>query len=121
MCPYDGFMVRYSNPLTGGWALKTMGANMQMLPAGFKGKAHRHTGNVVYNVAGGTGYSIIGGERCDWSEHDIFCVPAWMWHEHVNLGEEDAFLFSFNDFPVMDALGVRMSESKEDADGYQKV
>jgi len=44
-----------------------------------------------------------------------------MWHEHVNLGEEDAFLFSFNDFPVMDALGVRMSESKEDAGGYQKV
>ena len=29
--PFDGHMVRYSNPLTGGWALQTMGAHMQML------------------------------------------------------------------------------------------
>src|SRR3546814_14639109 len=78
-----------------------MGAHMQMLKPGFRGKAHRHTGNVVYNVAGGRGYSIIGGERFDWQTHDIFCVPAWMWHEHVNLdASEEAFLFSFNDFPV---------------------
>src|SRR3546814_18741310 len=61
--PFDGHMVRYSNPLTGGWALQTMGAHMQMLKPGFRGKAHRHTGNVVYNLAGGRGYSIIGGER----------------------------------------------------------
>ena len=51
---------------------------MQMLKPGFRGKAHRHTGNVVYNVAAGRGYSIIGGERFDWGTHDIFCVPAWI-------------------------------------------
>ncbi len=120
-CQHDGYMIRYSNPLTGGWALKTMGANMQMLPGSFVGKAHRHTGNVVYNVANGHGYSIIGGKRFDWSEHDIFCVPAWMWHEHVNLGGEDAFLFSFNDFPVMEALGVRLTEALTDHGGHQEV
>lgn len=120
-CGHDGYMIRYSNPLTGGWALKTMGANMQMLPDGFIGKAHRHTGNVVYNVVQGNGFSIIGGQRFDWSEHDIFCVPAWMWHEHVNLGNEDAFLFSFNDFPVMDALGVRITEALEGQGGHQEV
>ena len=120
-CPHDGYMMRYSNPMTGGWAMKTMGANMQMLPGGFRGKAHRHTGNVVYNVAQGRGYSVIGGKRFDWEEHDIFCVPAWMWHEHVNTGEEEAFLFSFNDFPVMDALGVRIVEAMEDNHGHQSV
>ena len=118
--PFDGHMVRYSNPLTGGWALQTMGAHMQMLKGGFRGKAHRHTGNVVYNVAGGRGYSIIGGERFDWATHDIFCVPAWMWHEHVNLdASEEAFLFSFNDFPVMEALGVRIEEPYSENGGHQ--
>ena len=120
-CPHDGYMMRYSNPLTGGWAMKTMGANMQMLPGGFQGTAHRHTGNVVYNVAEGRGYSVIGGQRFDWEEHDIFCVPAWMWHEHVNLSDEKVFLFSFNDFPVMDALGVRIVESMKDNQGQQPL
>jgi gentisate 1,2-dioxygenase len=111
-------MMRYSNPLTGGWALKTMGANMQMLPRGFAGKRHRHTGNVVYNVAHGEGYSIIGDTRIDWGEHDIFCVPSWMWHEHVNTGSEDAYLFSFNDFPVMEAMGVSITQAKDEASEY---
>ncbi|MBP8670824.1 MAG: cupin domain-containing protein [Sphingobium sp.] len=118
--PFDGHIMRYSNPLTGGWALQTMGAQMQMLKGGFHSHAHRHTGNVVYNVAQGHGYSIIGGQRIDWAEHDIFCVPAWVWHEHINLNaSEEAFLFSFNDFPVMEALGVRMEEAYTDNGGFQ--
>ena len=65
---------------------------------------------------------MIGGRRFDWAEHDIFCVPAWTWHEHVNLDpSEEAFLFSFNDFPVMEALGVRIEEALEDNDGHQQV
>lgn len=120
--PFDGHIMRYANPLTGGWAMQTMGAQMQMLPAGFRGRAHRHTGNVVYNVAEGQGYSIIGGQRFDWQEHDIFCVPAWQWHEHVNLEpDREAFLFSFNDFPVMEALGVMRSEALVENDGHQDV
>ncbi|MCW3836935.1 cupin domain-containing protein [Sphingomonas canadensis] len=120
--PFDGHMVRYSNPLTGGWAMQTMGANMQMLRPGLHTRAHRHTGNVVYNVAGGRGYSVIGGRRFDWQEHDIFCVPAWTWHEHVNLDPENpAYLFSFNDFPVMEALGVRIEEPFAENGGHQPV
>lgn len=120
--PFDGYIMRYSNPLTGGWALQTMGAHMQMLTPGLHTRAHRHTGNVVYNVAQGEGYSIIGGVRFDWRERDIFCVPAWTWHEHVNLSQsEEAFLFSFNDFPVMDTLGVRIEQPLETSDGRQTV
>lgn len=120
--PFDGHIMRYANPRTGGWALQTMGAHMQMLKPGLHTRAHRHTGNVVYNVAQGRGYSIIGGRRFDWAEHDIFCVPAWTWHEHVNLDTQDeAFLFSFNDFPVMDALGVRIEQPLEANGGFQTV
>jgi gentisate 1,2-dioxygenase len=120
--PFDGHIMRYSNPLTGGWALQTMGAHMQLLGPGLHTHAHRHTGNVVYNVAQGHGYSIIGGRRFDWQEHDIFCVPAWTWHEHVNLdGGGEAFLFSFNDFPVMESLGVMIEEAYDDNGVHQIV
>lgn len=120
--PYDGHIMRYSNPATGGWAMQTMGAQMQMLKPGLHTRAHRHTGNVMYNVAAGEGYSIINGQRFDWKQHDIFCVPAWMWHEHVNTSPSDeAFLFSFNDFPVMEALGVLMEEPFEEHGGRQKT
>lgn len=120
--PHDGFILRYSNPATGGWAMQTMGAHMQMLKAGQHTKAHRHTGNVVYNCAGGEGYTVINGKRYDWAEHDIFCVPAWMWHEHVNLSrDEEAFLFSFNDFPVMQSLGVYIEEPYAENNGHQEI
>jgi gentisate 1,2-dioxygenase len=118
--PFDGHMLRYSNPLTGGWALRTMGANMQMLAPGLHTQAHRHTGNVIYNVAQGRGHSIVGGVQIDWTEHDIFCVPAWTWHEHVNDDSQaPAFLFSFNDFPVMESLGVFIEEALAEGGGRQ--
>lgn len=118
--PFDGHIMRYANPLTGGWAMQTMGAQMQRLAPGFHYRAHRHTGNVVYNVAQGRGCSIIGGQRFDWQEHDIFCVPSWVWHEHVNLDPAgEAFLFSFNDFPVMEALGARIEEPPAENGGFQ--
>jgi len=120
--PYDGLILRYTNPQTGGHPMLTMGASMQMLRPGEHTKAHRHTGNVIYNVAKGQGYSIVGGKRFDWSEHDIFCVPAWTWHEHCNTQErDDACLFSFNDFPVMEKLGFWAEQALEDNGGHQIV
>jgi len=65
--------------------MQTMGASMQLLRAGEHTKAHKHTGSFVYQCAKGQGYSIINGQRFDWKERDIFCVPSWAWHEHVNL------------------------------------
>ena len=64
--------------------MSTIGAAMQMLRPGEHTQAHRHTGSIMYQVAKGTGYSIIGGRRFDWVENDIFCVPSWELHEHAN-------------------------------------
>lgn len=120
--PYDGVMMRYVNPYTGGDPMLTMGAAMQMLRPGEATKAHRHTGNIIYNVAKGSGHSIIGGKRFDWKENDIFCVPAWMWHEHANASaSEDACLFQFNDLPVMKKLGFYKEQALVDNDGHQIV
>jgi gentisate 1,2-dioxygenase len=119
---HDGIIMRYCNPKTGGHPMLTMGASMQMLRPSEQTKAHRHTGNVIYQVAKGRGWSIIAGQRFDWQEKDIFCVPAWMWHEHANADDgDDACLFSFNDFPTIEKLGFWAEQALVDNDGHQPV
>ncbi|UUV21381.1 cupin domain-containing protein [Paenimyroides aestuarii] len=119
---FDGIIMQYSNPLTGGHVMQTMGASIQLLPKGFKGKAHKHTGSFVYQCAKGKGFTIINGKRFDWKERDIFCVPSWAWHEHHNLSDtEDACLFSFNDLPVIESLGLYQSRELEENNGHQKI
>ncbi len=118
--PFDGIIMQYSNPLTGGHVMQTMGASMQLLPKSFKGKAHKHTGSFVYQCAKGSGYSIIDGKRYDWKERDIFCVPSWAWHEHHNDSDtEDACLFSFNDLPVIEKLGFYQDKVFTENNGHQ--
>ena len=120
--PFDGVMMEYVNPVTNGPVMRTMGASMQMLRPGEHTKAHRHTGSYLYHVAKGRGHSIINGKRFDWSERDIFCVPSWAWHEHVNgSASDDACLFCLNDLPVMRALGLYREEAFGDNGGHQPL
>lgn len=120
--PFDGVMMDYVNPNTGGPVMMTMGASMQMLRPGERTKAHRHTGSIVYQCCKGAGYSIINGRRFDWSERDIFVVPSWMYHEHANASaSEDACLFSFNDLPAIRSLGLYREEALGENDGYQPL
>ncbi|NOX73652.1 MAG: cupin domain-containing protein [Alphaproteobacteria bacterium] len=120
--PFDGIIMRFTNPLTGGHPMATMGAQIQMLRPGEHTKAHRHTGNVIYHVAKGAGHSVIGGVRFDWREKDIFCVPPWIWHEHANeSASEDACLFSFNDFPVMEKLHFYREQAYAENGGHQQI
>jgi len=119
---FDGVLMNYINPVTGGPVMQTIGAAMQMLRPGERTRAHRHTGSVVYQVAKGSGHSIIDGRRFDWTERDIFCVPSWAWHEHANASDrEDACLFTFNDLPVMQALGLYREEAFGDNGGHQPL
>jgi gentisate 1,2-dioxygenase len=93
---------------------------MQMLLPDEHTKAHRHTGSFVYQCAKGKGYSIISGKRYDWQERDIFCLPSWAWHEHVNLSDsEDACLFCFHDLPVIQGLGLYQERAYGENGGFQ--
>jgi gentisate 1,2-dioxygenase len=93
-----------------------------MLRPGESTRAHRHTGSFIYQVAKGQGHSIIDGKRFDWKERDIFCVPAWAWHEHANAStSDDACLFTFNDLPVMHSLGLYREEAFGDNGGRQPL
>ena len=104
---FDGTVYEYRNPLTGGPIMPTIGAQLQRLRPGEETRPHRHTGSAIYQVAKGRGWSVIGGQRFDWEEKDIFALPSWAVHAHANASaSEDAVLFSFNDFPAMRALAL---------------
>jgi gentisate 1,2-dioxygenase len=92
----------YTNPLTGGPVMPTMGARLELIKGDTK--QVRHTGSVIYQAAAGRGWSEVGGQRFEWEEKDIFCVPSWKPYRHG--ASSEAVLFSFNDFPAMKALGL---------------
>ena len=105
--PYDGVMLEYTNPYTGGPVMPTMSCNVQILRPGEATRAHRHTSSAIYHVVQGRGHSIVDGQRLDWEDKDVFCVPGWAYHEHANASDsEPAVLFSFTDAPVLQSLGL---------------
>ena len=116
---FDGFILRYGNPATGGEVLPSMGCRLQLIAKGEHTSAHRHTPSTVYHVAEGSGFSILDATRFNWSKGDTFAVPTWCWHEHAS-PLEDAVLFSFTDRPLLESLGLLRSEPYKDNDGFQE-
>lgn len=103
-----GFKLRYANPADGGWPMPTIGAFIQLLPAGFRSAPYRSTDSTIYSVVEGTGESIIGDRTIRWKPRDIFVAPSWQRQEHSCDGE--AVLFSFSDRPVQKCLGLWREE-----------
>lgn len=111
--PYDGALVRYVSPITGGFTLPTMSCEIQLLEPGQKTRVHRHTSNVLCHAFRGRGRTLVGESYLKWEQGDCFIVPLWQWHRHEGLPSQEAILFSMNDRPVMEALGL-YREEKED-------
>jgi gentisate 1,2-dioxygenase len=73
---------------------------------------HRHNNATIYHVFRGCGYTTIENQRFDWSERDVFVIPGWHWHEHVNPSiSSDAILISYTDEPLLRILGILREES----------
>jgi gentisate 1,2-dioxygenase len=108
--PYDGILLRYADPLSGGPTLPTIACEIQLLRRSEKGRSHRHTYTVVYHAFRGSGTTWIGNQRFDWEQGDSFVVPLWSWHAHENNSREPAILFSINDRPAIEALGFLREE-----------
>ena len=111
--PFDGVLLRYVDPLTGGPTLPTMSCEIQMLRPGEKCRSHRHTHTVVYHAFRGRGTTVIGDQRFDWEQGDSFVVPLWSWHAHEGSSKEPAILFSINDRPALEALGFHREEARQ--------
>ena len=99
-----GYKLQYTNPVTGGWAMPTIGTFMQLLPKGFRGKDYRSTDSTVYAVVEGRGRCVAGGEMLAFGPRDVFVCPSWLPYR-FEAGEQ-AVLFSFSDRPVQQALDL---------------
>lgn len=105
--PHDrwGFKLQYTNPVTGGWAIPTIGSWMQLMPKGFKGKPYRSTDSTVYVAVEGSGRCVIGDQVLEFGPKDVLVCPSWMPYR-FEIDDSDAVLFSYSDRPVQQALDL---------------
>jgi gentisate 1,2-dioxygenase len=112
--PFDDVLVEYRDPTTGGPLRPTMGCYLQLLRPGMRTRAHRETSCAVYRVVQGTGMTTIDGQRFEWEPGDFFVVPPRARHAHANAGAEPAVLFTAQDVPLLQALGLYHMEPAGD-------
>jgi gentisate 1,2-dioxygenase len=104
---FDGYVLEYRNPVSGGPTLPTMQCALHLFKPGQKTDCHRHTSTTIYHVFRGSGSTVIENMRFDWETGDSFVVPLWHAHYHLNRSSiEDAILFSLSDAPVLRALNL---------------
>ena len=108
--PCDDVIVEYVDPVTGASLVPTLGCYAQVLRAGVRTRPHRQTSTAFYHAFRGAGAIVIDGTRHDWTEGDCFVVPPMARHSHENAGAEPAVLFSFQDVPLLKALGQYREE-----------
>jgi gentisate 1,2-dioxygenase len=112
---YDGVILDYVNPQTGGPTTATLHCRIQLLRANQETKSHRHTCNTVYHVVSGHGVIKIGKAaetELAWHERDCFNLPTGHWHRFKNgSATEAAILFSVSDRPLFEAIRLYREES----------
>ena len=110
--PYDGIILEYINPLNGEPVTTTMSFYVQLLRPAEHTKRHRHTASAAYCCLSGSGKTIVGEHVMEWGRNDMFVVPSWAWHEHVNNSTtEDAILYSVSDTATLHRLGLYREEA----------
>lgn len=100
---HSGHLVRYVNPIDGGWAMPTMATMIRLLPAGFSTKAYRSTDSAVFVCVEGRGHIEVAGLRIAVNPHDVVVVPGWM--NHTLHAGSDLVMFSYSDRVAQEKLG----------------
>ncbi|MFZ2652608.1 MAG: gentisate 1,2-dioxygenase [Burkholderiaceae bacterium] len=101
--PHFGHLMRYVNPLDGGWAMPTIAAMIRLLPAGFATLPYRSSDSVVFVGVEGHGEIRIGATRLELAAHDIVVVPGWL--SYTLHAASDLVLFSYSDRVAQEKLG----------------
>jgi gentisate 1,2-dioxygenase len=103
--PCDDVILEFTNPHNGAPVMKTFTCAIQTLRPAFHGAAHRHTSSTIYLAFEGSGETVIDGVRFTWDPGDMFVVPSWAVHEHINRDpNQQAILFSVCDSPLLKAV-----------------
>ena len=103
-----GHLLRYTNPVDGGWAMPTIATMIRLLPPGFATQPYRSSDSVVFIVAEGAGYVEVGGQRLALARSDVFVIPGWI--PCTLEAEGELVLFSFSDRAAQEKLGIFREE-----------
>jgi gentisate 1,2-dioxygenase len=96
--------MQFVNPLTGGHAMPTIAAFIQLLPKGFRTQPYRATDGTVYSVVEGSGEVTVGTETFAFEPRDTFVAPSWM---PVSISaSSEVVLFSFSDRSAQETMGL---------------
>jgi gentisate 1,2-dioxygenase len=99
-----GLKLRYTNPVSGDYAMPTIGTFIQLLPKGFATSRYRSTDATVFAAFEGRGRTRVGDKVLEWGPRDLFVVPSWRGVVHE--ADEEAVLFSFSDRPIQEKLDL---------------
>lgn len=111
--PHDGIIMEYTDPATGEPVTPTMSFHVQLLRPGEHTRSHRHTTGTAYCCIEGSGVTRVEGDEIAWGENDVFVIPSWYWHEHINASKsKDAVLYSVDDAPALDKLKLYREEGR---------
>jgi gentisate 1,2-dioxygenase len=119
--PHHGIIIEYVDPTTGGSVMPSMSFRCQMLRPREHTKPYRKMASQIYCVLEGEGSTEVDGTKLEWKRNDVFAVPNWLWHEHVNLGADNAFLYTVTDEPTMQKLGLYREEGRNANDQAQPI
>ncbi|GAC1399378.1 MAG: cupin domain-containing protein [Ktedonobacteraceae bacterium] len=120
--PFDDVALEYINPHTGSSMMQSLSCWIQLLRPGIHTQAHRHTGSTIYHVFDGKGETIINGVSFPWEQGDMFVIPSWAIHEHVNASaKQGAILFSMHDIPLLMAMNKHREQAYSENGGHQVV
>ena len=103
--PCHGIRMRYSDPTTCGWTLRTIGPAIQLVPSGFATVPYRSTDATIFLVTEGSGSAVIGSRTFDLQPRDIFVVPSWISRTFEAGKDGDLVLQMISDRPAQELLG----------------
>jgi len=72
----EEIILEYMNRRTGGPVMPTIACHMQLLRPGEKTRSRRRVCCTNHHVVEGAGYSVVGEQRLNWEDKDVFTVPT---------------------------------------------
>jgi gentisate 1,2-dioxygenase len=106
--PHLAFTLRYTNPLTGDWALPTIATWLTHYPRGLETKPMRSTDGQVIIVVEGEITLSVDSKMMSLGESDIGVIPAWTTKQIR--ASKDAIVFTFSDRSAQEKLGFYREE-----------
>ena len=99
-----------------GFHVKVMATLLAQIERGKRSGAHRHVYEEINHIVSGEGYTIIEDKQYHWKKGDSLSIPILAWHQHFNTGAETARILVHTSKPVMENIGLAITQQGEVAE-----